>query len=48
MSELEYLKNRLIETIQASNDADLLDLIFKLLLAECGDNRLEADALVCG
>jgi hypothetical protein len=34
MTELEHLKTHLIEAIQASNDADLLDLIFKLLLAE--------------
>lgn len=34
MVEIEKLKQLIIEQVQASNDADLLDLVFKLLLAE--------------
>lgn len=31
---MQDLKNLIIEAVQASHDADLLDLIFKLLIAE--------------
>lgn len=31
--ELKLLRNRIIEQVQNSTDADLLDLIFKLLIA---------------
>lgn len=34
MTELEHLKTHLIEAVQASNDADLLDLLLKLLITE--------------
>ena len=48
MTELEFLKTRLIEAVQASNDTELLDLVYKLLLAECGNNGLDAGVLVSG
>jgi hypothetical protein len=31
---MQDLKNLIIEAVQASQDADLLDLIFKLLITE--------------
>jgi hypothetical protein len=34
MTELEHLKNHIIVAVEASNDADLLDLIMKLLITE--------------
>ena len=34
MTELENLKKHIIELVQASKDADLLDLIMKLLITE--------------
>lgn len=35
MNEIEHLKNQITETLQAVQDADLLDLILKLLIIEC-------------
>lgn len=34
MTEIEYLKNQIIEAVEAATDVDLLDLILKLLIAE--------------
>ncbi len=34
MTNLDYLKNLIIDAVQASQDSDLLDLVFKLLIAE--------------
>jgi hypothetical protein len=34
MVEIEKLKTLIIEQVQATNDTSLLDLVFKLLLAE--------------
>lgn len=34
MTELEHLKTHIIEAVEASQDADLLDLILKLLISE--------------
>ena len=34
MQNLDHLKMLIIETVQASQDSDLLDLILKLLIAE--------------
>ena len=34
MTELEHLKAHIIEAVEASQDADLLDLLLKLLLTE--------------
>lgn len=34
MTELEILKKTITEQVQATDDADLLDLIMKLLLTE--------------
>ena len=34
MTELDYIKTNIIEAVIASHDADLLDLILKLLIAE--------------
>lgn len=48
MIELENLQNLVIEQIRQTKDPDLLDLIYKLLLAECGNNGHEAGALFVG
>ena len=34
MIELDHLKTQIIEAVEAAKDADLLDLILKLLIAE--------------
>ena len=34
MTNLEHLKMLIVEAVQTSKDADLLDLVFKLLIAE--------------
>lgn len=34
MIEIELVKKHIFELVQATNDADLLDLIMKLLLTE--------------
>lgn len=34
MNEIEHIKTQIIEAIQAAQDADLLDLILKLLIIE--------------
>ena len=34
MTNLDYLKNLIIDAVQTSQDSDLLDLVFKLLIAE--------------
>lgn len=34
MTDINQLKELIIEAVQSANDADLLDLILKLLLAE--------------
>lgn len=34
MTELEILKKHITEQVQATDDADLLDLILKLLITE--------------
>lgn len=34
MTELDYIKKQIIEAVEAAKDADLLDLILKLLIAE--------------
>ena len=34
MTELEHLKNQIIEAVETAKDVDLLDLILKLLIAE--------------
>lgn len=34
MTNLEYLKSQIIEALQAVQDADLLDLVLKLLITE--------------
>lgn len=34
MTDINHLKALIIEAVQNANDADLLDLILKLLLAE--------------
>ena len=34
MLELEYLQNLIIERVASSTDADLLDLVLKLLISE--------------
>jgi hypothetical protein len=34
MTNLDHLKTLIIDAVQTSHDADLLDLIFKLLIAE--------------
>ena len=34
MTEIDYIKNQIIEAVEAATDVDLLDLIIKLLIAE--------------
>ena len=34
MTEIEYLKNQIIEAVEAATDVDLLDLILKIIRAE--------------
>jgi hypothetical protein len=34
MNELDHLKTHIIEAVEASQDADLLDLLLKLLIIE--------------
>lgn len=34
MIEIEHIKHQIIEALQTVQDADLLDLVLKLLLAE--------------
>lgn len=41
----ENLKALIIEQIENCSDADLLDLIYKLLLTERGDDLLDAGVL---
>ena len=36
MTELNYLKQQIIEAVGVAKDVDLLDLILKLLIAEGG------------
>lgn len=36
MTELNYLKQQIIEAVDVAKDVDLLDLILKLLIAEGG------------
>lgn len=44
----ELLRNLIIEVVQKENDTDLLDLVYKLLIAEGSHNALDADAILCG
>lgn len=34
MTEIEYIKNQIIEAVEAATDADFLDLILKIITAE--------------
>jgi hypothetical protein len=34
MTEINFIKNQIIETVEAATDVDLLDLILKLLIAQ--------------
>lgn len=36
MTEIDYIKNQIIEAVEAATDVDLLDLILKLLIAQGG------------
>ena len=44
----EKLREMIIAQVQYCSDADLLDLIHKLLLAESGEQLLDAGVLVGG
>ena len=46
MLNIELLRNQIKDLLDTATDADLLDLIYKLLLAECGDDGLDAGVLV--
>ena len=48
MNEKDRLKKNIIELITTETDADLLDLIYKLLLTEGGNNSLDASLVLCG
>ena len=41
MVEIETLKTLTIEQVRACTDADLLDLVYKLLLSESSDQLLD-------
>lgn len=34
MTEINFIKNQIIEAVEAATDVDLLDLILKLLIAQ--------------
>ena len=34
MANIEYLKTQIVEAVRAAQDADLLDLVLKLLIIE--------------
>lgn len=44
----DKLREMIIAQVQHCNDADLLDLVYKLLLAESGEQLLDAGVLVGG
>lgn len=44
----ELLRSLIIEVVQKENDTDLLDLVYKLLIAEGSHNALDAGAVLCG
>lgn len=48
MLNIEQLKNQIKDLLDTTNDAELLDLVFKLLLSESGDDGLDAGVLVSG
>lgn len=41
MTDIETLKKLTLEQVQACKDADLLDLVYKLLLSESSDQLLD-------
>ena len=44
----DLLKQQIVEQLQICSDADLLDFILKLLVAEGRDEQLDAGILPCG
>lgn len=42
MQNIEYLRSQIIEQVNRSQDADLLDLILKLLISESGELQATA------
>lgn len=48
MLNTELLKHQIKDLLDSTSDADLLDLVYKLLLTECGDDGLNAGILVGG
>ena len=48
MLNVEQLKNQIKDLLGTTTDADLLDLIYKLLLTECGDGGLDDGVMVRG
>lgn len=48
MNEAEHIKTQIIEALHDVQDADLLDLVHKLLLAEGSDHALNDDLILCG
>ena len=40
MLSLELLKNQIKDLVETASDAELLDLVYKLLLTQCCDNGL--------
>lgn len=48
MNEVEHLKTQIIEALKHTQDADLLDLVYKLLLAEGSDDALNSGLVLCG
>jgi hypothetical protein len=48
MNEVEHIKTQIIEALHAVQDADLLDLVYKLLLTEGSNNAFNDDLILCG
>lgn len=48
MKNIECLKMLITEQMDKTQDEDLLDLILQLLLAECGQQTLDAGILGVG
>ena len=48
MLSIEHLKNQIKDLVEVTTDADLLEIIHKLLLTECGDDAFDAGVLISG
>lgn len=48
MTELDRVKQNIIELVQTETDLDLLDLVYKLLLMEGGNESFNNGLILCG